>query len=487
MPLSPIEDRAAAMRHCIRHTEKLHAARGRSFHLALLEREADILRNLVERSLNYRAGMIALDASLRKKLALRVPLSGEDLATLKHSEALHLQLRAELIALAAAHECWLGDDAAARWKKWLGPPERGKGILLSLASAIVLYDNYLLAMSLYQNSGKLRRYLNNPDIGYGIESGELHRSSLSFVSAANRRRMRQALVFYEREAAARRPAWGGDETMRYLDLVIAQSSSYAATRRPSLVHYLGDRIELFGVLTQDTLARLRDEGVHLLSMLFGDAIGLFEIRRGKLFGQPALQNELERLLEPGDILLERTPFRLTDAFIPGHWGHSAIWVGTEADLRLLELWNEPVVSRHHEAIRERRMVVEALRSGVKLNRLDRFLNVDDLAVLRLRQDARRERRNAIIQALRQVGKHYDFLFDVETTDRIVCSELIYDAYPAIAWHTARLLGRSTITPDDIAEASLRNRSLLVVRVYHDGRLMTGPPAAAMAQLLRRLR
>jgi hypothetical protein len=210
MPLSPIEDRAAAIRHCIRHTEELHAARGRSFHLALLEREADILRNLVERSLNYRAGMIALDAGLRKKLALRAPLSGEDLATLKHSEALHLQLRAELIALAAAHECWLSDDAAARWRDWLEPPERRKGILLSLASAIVLYDNYLLAMSLYQDSVKLRRYLNNPDIGYGIESGELHRSSLSFMSAGNRRRMRQALVFYEHEAAVQRPAWGGD-------------------------------------------------------------------------------------------------------------------------------------------------------------------------------------------------------------------------------------------------------------------------------------
>ena len=35
------------------------------------------------------------------------------------------------------------------------------------------------------------------------------------------------------------------------------------------------------------------------------------------------------LNQAGDILLEKTPFRLTDKLIPGYWGHAAVWIGGE--------------------------------------------------------------------------------------------------------------------------------------------------------------
>lgn len=54
-------------------------------------------------------------------------------------------------------------DAAARLK----------GIMISLSAALVLYDNYLLAISLYQEEPRL--LLNNKDAGYGIDYGELNR------------------------------------------------------------------------------------------------------------------------------------------------------------------------------------------------------------------------------------------------------------------------------------------------------------------------
>jgi hypothetical protein len=483
VPLSTTEDRGAALRECERHTARAHFKGDRPAGMAPLEREASEFRLLFERALSYRAGTIDLARRLRGKIQQRVPLSGDELAALKRSEAEHLALRSLLLEMAAAHECWLDTEQFDRPPHRLSQGERLKGLMLSLSAALVLYDNYLLAMALYQDSVKLRRYLNNRDIGYGIAYGELNRASLSFMSLRNRRRVREALAYYEREAAARRPGWGGDEVLRYLDQIIAQSPSYNLTRRPSLRRYLADRFELFGLLTVDTLLRLRDEGIHLLSMVFGDTVGLFASRRGRLYALPILQAELEQVLRAGDILLERTPFRLTDALIPGYWGHSAVWVGTESELRELGVWFEPVVVAQHGAIREGRRVAEALRYGVKLNTLRHFLNVDDLAVVRLRGEARAERAAAIVHALRQIGKRYDFNFDIETTDRIVCSELVYDTYPQMEWPTHRFLGRVTINPDDIAATALKDGALFVVRLYHDGHLLPGDPASRMAELM----
>ena len=51
----------------------------------------------------------------------------------------------------------------------------------------------------------------------------------------------------------------------------------------------------------------------------------------------------------------------------------------------------------------------------------------------------------------QHGKTYDFNFDVETTDKLVCSELLYQTYGDVIWPTERYLGRYTISPDNVAE------------------------------------
>ena len=445
--------------------------------------EVAAFQRMVERALAYRDGTIALAERLRGKMRQQLAFSGHDLADLKQSEATHLALREELFRVAAAHECWLDSDQVDGVHIRLAPALRLKGLMLSLSAALVLYDNYLLAMSLYQESSKLRRHLNNKDVGYGLDYGELNRSTLSFASARNRRRVNQGLAYYAREIVTFRGQLTRDETLRYLNLVITQSPSYNMTKRNSFLFFLGTKLEFFGLLTEDSLLRLRDEGINLLSMVFGDMVGLVESRRGKLHGKQEVLADLEGALQAGDILLEKTPFRLTNVFIPGHWGHSAIWIGTEKELRALGIWNHPLVSRHHTEIRQNRLVAEALRFGVKMNTLRHFLNVDDVAVLRHRRLSPTERSETIVQALRQVGKRYDFNFDVETTDRIVCSELVYNAYTATDWPTKKFLGRATISPDDIAARALDDGPFFVVRLYHDGGKIADDLSYQMARLL----
>jgi uncharacterized protein YycO len=418
--------------------------------------------------------------ALREKIDRHEPLSGQDLQQLNRGATELLDQRAALFRASVAHECWLdepvpADPAAARLQQ--------TGIAISLSAALVLYDNYLSAISLYRHDSKLRKHLNRADSGYSIQEGELNRIASSFASPANRQRVRRGIEWFEQHGAATETV--PDEGYRYLTQLIEQSPSRQIVRHARPIGFLGNTLSFFGTLTFDTLSGLKDEGVNVTSLLFGNAIGLVESRRGKLDDRPDVLEKVSATVKAGDILLEKTPFRLTDAFIPGHWGHVAVWVGGEAELRAMGIWDHPVVRPHQESLRAGHGVVEALRAGVEMNPLSRFLNVDDFAILRQTEIDDTTRAEVVLEALRQVGKPYDFNFDVESTNRIVCSELVYHAYGHLAWPTVRRLGRVTISPDNVAIRATGEGPLSVSMLYHDGKEVVDSRRFVLATLVHK--
>jgi hypothetical protein len=150
----------------------------------------------------------------------------------------------------------------------------------------------------------------------------------------------------------------------------------------------------------------------------------------------------------------------------------------------------PVVRKHLGAIESGHVVLEALRGGVVLNTLERFLNVDDVAVLRAQDQTPDAIRNSVGLALSNFGKRYDFNFDVNTTETIVCSELAYVSFPQIDFVTKQVFTSFTISPDDIAKlASGRPEGPLALALFaHNGRLAyrKGDANEAGAALYRKL-
>ncbi|MDR3157715.1 MAG: hypothetical protein LBU11_01630 [Zoogloeaceae bacterium] len=442
------------------------------------------------KALSMRSGAIALYHELRAKKARKEALSGHDLQRIRDGALTLIEERQALLDTALAYECWTASAPAA------GVPGKIQrlGVLISLSSALMLYDNYLMAISLWQGDKDLRRHLNQMDLREGLLSAEeLQRVNQMFTSADNRRRVRSAIKWYRQyiaETDKANPCAPTDAEFadyapacRYLRAFVEQSPSFhmAAKRRPLKI--MGQTFEIFGNLAQDALFRLQRESAHFSSLLFGNTVGLVETRHGKLYQQPAVEKDIAGVLQAGDILLEKTPFRLTDAFIPGHWGHVAIWIGTQDELEELGIWEHPLVVPHQAAIRSGRGVAEALRSGVEINSLARFLNVDDLAVVRMADLPPEKRRAALLEALRHVGKAYDFNFDVESTDRIFCSKLIYLVYGDTNWPTSRFLNRFTISPDNIAQRAAETQGPLIpVLIYRDGHKTPATPEA-MARLL----
>ncbi len=421
-------------------------------------------QRLVEQALSYRVMTLEVYLEIKKNLKKDIPISGKDIETLNTGTLQHLALRKKLYAYVGYYEYLLNDKHASMDKE-----VRLKGIMLSLSAALVLYDNYLLSITIFEEDTKLRRYLNAKHKGYNIKNSQLNKITLQYNSIENRNRARRAINFFKAEWKKQSYDFKHQPYNIYLNLLITQSPSYNHIHEFSPLYVISQKTRFLTGITSDTLSRLGKEGVNLFSLLFGNTIGIVEVRKGLLNNDITAETQLSSQLKAGDILLEKTPFRLTDKLIPGYWGHVAIWIGSEAELKKLGIWNHPVVKKYHQQIKSSQLVAEALRAGVELNSLNQFMNVDDLAILRKNKLDDKTRAETVIRALRQIGKAYDFNFDIETNDKIVCSELIYVSFTETKWPTEATLGRHTISPSNIALKAGDQLPFKVVSLYLHGK------------------
>ncbi len=207
------------------------------------------------------------------------------------------------------------------------------------------------------------------------------------------------------------------------------------------------------------------------SKIFGNSVGLVQTRHGFMYTwDKAQEKEITDKLKALDVLFEKTPFRLTDRFIPGFFGHNAIWSGSEEELKELGVW-EHLNEEFQKGVREGRRVIEALRPGVQFNTFRHFMDIDDFAAMRMRDCEEGEspwkdgkdsidclnkalKKEYLIAAFDQVGKDYDFAFDVNTEETIVCSELLYRTFLDVDFETTLTVGMHNISPDQVAKKGI---------------------------------
>jgi len=419
---------------------------------------------LAEQALSYREITLQVYKQLKEKSAKNTPLNGGDIETLNTGMLQHLALRKKLYTFVGYYEYLLNQKNSNIEKA-----TRLKGVMLSLSAALILYDNYLLSIEIFEKNTKLRRFLNSKHKGYNIQNSKLNEITLQYNSLENRNRAHRAIIFFESEWLKQPDEFKAQLFNNYLYLLITQSPSYNHLLKFSPFYIFNRHKNYLTDISTDTLSNLGQEGMNLFSLLFGNSVGIVEVRKGLLNNDFTAHNKISSQIRAGDILLEKTPFRLTDKLIPGYWGHVAIWVGSEAELKQLGIWNHPIVKKYHKKIKSSQLIAEALRSGVELNSLKKFMNVDDLAVLRKNNLDDKARAEAIIRTLRQIGKAYDFNFDIETNDKIICSELIYVSFTDTEWPTKATLGRHTISPTNIAEKAGNELPFKVVSLYLDGK------------------
>lgn len=185
-------------------------------------------------------------------------------------------------------------------------------------------------------------------------------------------------------------------------------------------------------------------------------------------------------LQPGDILIERREWYVSNVGLPGFWPHAALYVGTaqeRADYfavpevqawvraqgetsgdfeKLLARRAADAYARQSQALEHGNAarVIEAISEGVSFTSIEHSADADSLAVLRPR-NPKAEKAQAILRAFAYVGRPYDFNFDFRSDAALVCSELVFKAYePAngtagLSFPVSEVLGRLAASPNDM--------------------------------------
>lgn len=212
---------------------------------------------------------------------------------------------------------------------------------------------------------------------------------------------------------------------------------------------------------------------------FAEWMGDTRVRRiGRYLISDAQLEVMAERLEPGDILLSRKNWYLSNVGLPGFWPHAILYIGSPDELD--SYFDDPDVRRYVASrggegmtlgrfIQGRRpsrwfeyqmgdghtryCVIEAISEGVVLNTLGHAAG-DYLAAIRPRLDKVAKAR-AIVEAFDQLDKPYDYDFDFATDHALVCTELVWRSYrpgdgmPGLKLSLRKVMGRQTLPANDL--------------------------------------
>jgi hypothetical protein len=354
----------------------------------------------------------------------------------------YLSYRAALIRIAATY---------ASFEAVREPELRARCFLTGHAAGCAAFEAGLSFVSMYRDNEPVRRKLNEAESRWGLPAGMFDRIYDSVTDERNLEALHEMASHY----AAHRGAWASagvwpPELLAWLDVRIRRGEDYvrghALSRSRAWASRLSRRMK------EDSYAP-----VYVAQSALSTWIGDTRITQDP----PAItldQIKIARTeMKPGDIILERRNWFLSNAFLPGFWPHGALYVGTIDDLRRLGIAEHPeVTSRLADFSRpdehgERPAVIESVSEGVIFNTLSHSIRADHVAILRPRKLGDAEIGEAIVRAFSHQGKPYDFEFDFFTSDKLVCTELVYRAYEGfLRFGLVRVMGRDTLPALEIA-------------------------------------
>jgi hypothetical protein len=138
---------------------------------------------------------------------------------------------------------------------------------------------------------------------------------------------------------------------------------------------------------------------------------------------PLQRTKLPPLLRPGDVFITRHDDALSNWFLPGHWPHTALYLGSAAECAAIGL-------RLPFAAGDGHWFLEAKKDGVLFRPIGETLRVDAFVALRPPL-TEAEMAEALARSFTHAGKPYDFLFDFRTADRLACSEVVYRGFHGV--------------------------------------------------------
>ena len=352
----------------------------------------------------------------------------------------------------------------------LPPPLQPARFLIRYAAALLLVDAARFLRENYHDQPVIRAKLNEPEPHFGIPAESYDTVQRSLTSPVHVWHLYHAVRYHEEHAS---------------DLHALVSDPLLAPL-VAVVDRLGPRLQVsvYEVAKARLRARTRQLSNSVRRNLIDRAMyGLQKVaclmvtdRFTRLGHQPSLPvpiaEELRSLLRPGDVIVNRKEFALTNYFLPGYWPHAAFYLGKPGELERMGLhehhelkprWQRLMDLDQHEP----RRVLEAMRDGVWLRSLRTPFRADAIAVVRPMLSPE-DIAQAIGRGMLHEGKAYDFDFDFTRSDRLVCTEVVYRSYQGIGgmqFPLTRRAGRMTLAAEDLLRLPLAQTGFRTLAVY----------------------
>lgn len=310
-------------------------------------------------------------------------------------------------------------------------PTEARAFLTAFAAAVLLVEKAWVIYDTFEDDPTTRDQLDRADAAWGIPEGTWTMLSQSLTNASVMAELFAGVRRFDAEEAAGRLPTGAPWE---------ELATRARASRPAVDAAMDGigrrRLDRTFASMAEQLRAPRAELTPLVSM----AVSRFRFKERPPYQgliSPAQVEALRGELRPGDILIERRNWYISNSLLPGFWPHAALYLGTPEELVALGLSADPRVAPHvvdfdgEDDLGRRFAVIEAIGEGVIFTSLEQSVGeADAVAVLRPNLDED-ELREALARALSHRGKEYDFDFDFQTTDRLVCTELIFRTYDGV--------------------------------------------------------
>ena len=352
----------------------------------------------------------------------------------------------------------------------LPPSLQPARFLIRYAAALLLVDAARFLRENYHDQPAIRAKLNEPEPHFGIPAESYDTVQRSLTSPVHVWHLYHAVRYHEEHAS--------DLHALLCDPLLAPLVEVVDRLGPRL------QVSVYEVAKARLRARTRQLSNSVRRNLIDRAMyGLQKVaclmvtdRFTRLGHQPSLPvpiaEELRSLLRPGDVIVNRKEFALTNYFLPGYWPHAAFYLGKPGELERMGLhehhelkprWQRLMDLDQHEP----RRVLEAMRDGVWLRSLRTPFRADAIAVVRPMLSSE-DIAQAIGRGMLHEGKAYDFDFDFTRSDRLVCTEVVYRSYQGIGgmqFPLTRRAGRLTLAAEDLLRLSLAQTGFRTLAVY----------------------
>lgn len=399
--------------------------------------------------------LTAKAAALRSEIAATRAAAKREVYTPEEDDRIrwhfvsYLSLRSALLRLVATYA---GAESVR------SPEDRARGFMVGYAAAAAAFEKALVLLQSYGGDALIVRKLNEREPLWGLEAGTLDQIRASAANSRSLEKFGEMGAFYE----AHRDEWRAlqvwaEPDFAWLDGRIVRGTGFVKANGLSRPKAWFDALA----------KRFKEDAyrpIYSAQSTISTVIGDFRIVQDAPFiTVEQIEKEIAPRLRPGDIFLERRNWFMSNAFLPGFWPHSALYVGTIDDLRRLGLADHPEVrKRLPEYLRKApdgrlHTVIEAVSEGVVFNSITESMHADYIAVLRPRL-TEAQVAQAIGKAFSHHGKPYDFEFDFFTSDKLVCTELVYRSYEGLLhFDLVRVMGRDTLPALEIARKFSRER------------------------------